>query len=154
MTEEDSPSCWSKTIAACNARSRRPCTILFMSGVYTSETVKARIEEIGALIHFLEKPFEPSAEVAICRQELGLEDSDASNLLSKALGQILVRERMINLAECEEALRRVQIRAYVYRGRIARALDKTAAAQAEFEKALLCNAACAEALAELRLGTK
>jgi DNA-binding response OmpR family regulator/tetratricopeptide (TPR) repeat protein len=43
-------------------------------------------------------------------------------------------------------------RAYVFRGRIARALGKTAEAEAEFEKALMCNPACAEALAELRLG--
>ncbi|HEX4382008.1 MAG TPA: DUF4388 domain-containing protein [Myxococcales bacterium] len=42
-------------------------------------------------------------------------------------------------------------RAYVFRGRMARALGKTAEAEAEFEKALLCNPACAEALAELRL---
>jgi DNA-binding response OmpR family regulator len=43
-------------------------------------------------------------------------------------------------------------RAYVFRGRIARALGKAAEAEAEFEKALLCNPACAEALAELKLG--
>jgi curved DNA-binding protein CbpA len=43
-------------------------------------------------------------------------------------------------------------RAYVFRGRIARALGQAAEAEAEFEKALLCNPACAEALAELRLG--
>jgi cytochrome c-type biogenesis protein CcmH/NrfG len=42
-------------------------------------------------------------------------------------------------------------RAYVFRGRIARALGKAKEAEAEFEKALLCNPACAEALHELRL---
>jgi DNA-binding response OmpR family regulator/tetratricopeptide (TPR) repeat protein len=176
--------------------------ILFMSGVYTADAISAQLEEIGAPIRFLEKPFDPSALVAACRKELGLSDSDAasprrelrerarfearardlagladlaeassvendsqirfrgaalvrgslqdsefaevlsevhrwratgallvesppvkkliwikegapvfvrSNLLSEALGQILVRERMINLAECEEALRRAQI---------------------------------------------
>ena len=45
-------------------------------------------------------------------------------------------------------------RIYVFRGRIARALGKTAEAEAEFEKALLCNPACAEALSELRLGAQ
>jgi DNA-binding response OmpR family regulator len=43
-------------------------------------------------------------------------------------------------------------RAYVFRGRIARALGRSHEAEAEFEKALLCNPACAEALAELKLG--
>jgi curved DNA-binding protein CbpA len=42
-------------------------------------------------------------------------------------------------------------RAYVYRGRIARALGKAQEAEGEFEKALICNPACAEALQELRL---
>jgi curved DNA-binding protein CbpA len=42
-------------------------------------------------------------------------------------------------------------RAYVFRGRIARALGRGAEAEAEFEKALLCNPACTEALRELRL---
>ncbi len=45
-------------------------------------------------------------------------------------------------------------RAYVFRGRIARALGRTQEAEAEFEKALLCNPACAEALEELRLAQK
>jgi cytochrome c-type biogenesis protein CcmH/NrfG len=44
-------------------------------------------------------------------------------------------------------------RAYVFRGRIARALGRTQEAEAEFEKALLCNPACAEALHELRLAS-
>jgi DNA-binding response OmpR family regulator/curved DNA-binding protein CbpA len=43
-------------------------------------------------------------------------------------------------------------RAYVFRGRIARALGRAQEAEAEFEKALLCNPACQEALQELRLG--
>ena len=42
-------------------------------------------------------------------------------------------------------------RAYVFRGRIARALGRAKEAEAEFEKALMCNPACAEALYELRL---
>ena len=42
-------------------------------------------------------------------------------------------------------------RAYVFKGRIARALGKSQEAEAEFEKALLCNPACTEALHELRL---
>jgi len=42
-------------------------------------------------------------------------------------------------------------RAYVFRGRIARALGRAQEAVAEFEKALLCNPACAEALRELNL---
>lgn len=45
-------------------------------------------------------------------------------------------------------------RAYVFRGRIARALGRRQEAEAEFEKALLCNPACAEALQELRLAQK
>ena len=44
-------------------------------------------------------------------------------------------------------------RAYVFRGRIARALGKTEEAESEFEKALLCNPGCLEALHELRLGS-
>ena len=42
-------------------------------------------------------------------------------------------------------------RAYVFRGRIARALGRPGEAESEFEKALLCNPACTEALEELRL---
>ncbi len=45
-------------------------------------------------------------------------------------------------------------RAYVFRGHIARALGRTREAEGEFEKALLCNPACAEALQELRLSRK
>jgi DNA-binding response OmpR family regulator/Flp pilus assembly protein TadD len=45
-------------------------------------------------------------------------------------------------------------RAYVFRGRIARALGKTQEAEAEFEKALLCNPGCIEALHELRLSSQ
>ena len=45
-------------------------------------------------------------------------------------------------------------RAYVFRGHIARALGQARAAEGEFEKALLCNPACAEALQELRLTRK
>ena len=45
-------------------------------------------------------------------------------------------------------------RAYVFRGRIARALGRAQEAEAEFEKALLCNPACSEALGELRLASK
>jgi len=44
-------------------------------------------------------------------------------------------------------------RAYVFRGRIARALGKVREAEAEFEKALLCNPGCIEALHELRLSS-
>ena len=44
-------------------------------------------------------------------------------------------------------------RAYVFRGRIARALGRAQEAEAEFEKALLCNPACSEALQELRLAS-
>jgi DNA-binding response OmpR family regulator/tetratricopeptide (TPR) repeat protein len=44
-------------------------------------------------------------------------------------------------------------RAYVFRGRIARALGKAREAEAEFEKALLCNPGCIEALHELRLSS-
>ncbi len=44
-------------------------------------------------------------------------------------------------------------RAYVFRGRIARALGHGKEAEGEFEKALLCNPACAEALHELRLSS-
>jgi CheY-like chemotaxis protein len=42
-------------------------------------------------------------------------------------------------------------RAYVFRGYLHAALGRRQAAEAEFEKALLCNLACAEALQELRL---
>jgi DNA-binding response OmpR family regulator/tetratricopeptide (TPR) repeat protein len=42
-------------------------------------------------------------------------------------------------------------RAYVFRGRIARSQGRPHEAEAEFEKALLSNPACAEALDELRL---
>ena len=42
-------------------------------------------------------------------------------------------------------------RAYVFRGRIHRVLGRAREAESEFEKALTCNPACAEALAELRL---
>ncbi len=45
-------------------------------------------------------------------------------------------------------------RAYVFRGHIARALGRVREAEGEFEKALLCNPACAEALQELRLTRK
>jgi len=45
-------------------------------------------------------------------------------------------------------------RAYVFRGRIARALGRGEEAEAEFEKALLCNPACTEALQELRLARR
>jgi len=45
-------------------------------------------------------------------------------------------------------------RAYVFRGRIARALGRGEEADAEFEKALLCNPACTEALQELRLARR
>ncbi len=45
-------------------------------------------------------------------------------------------------------------RAYVFRGRIARALGHAQEAEAEFEKALLCNPACTEALHELRLARR
>jgi tetratricopeptide (TPR) repeat protein len=45
-------------------------------------------------------------------------------------------------------------RAYVFRGRIARAQGRPQEAEAEFEKALLCNPACAEALDELRLARR
>ncbi len=45
-------------------------------------------------------------------------------------------------------------RAYVFRGHIARALGQAREAESEFEKALLCNPACAEALLELRLTRK
>ncbi|MGZ6143720.1 MAG: DUF4388 domain-containing protein, partial [Myxococcales bacterium] len=45
-------------------------------------------------------------------------------------------------------------RAYVFRGRIARALGRAEEAEAEFEKALLCNPACSEALQELRLARR
>lgn len=45
-------------------------------------------------------------------------------------------------------------RAYVFRGHIARALGHAREAEGEFEKALLCNPACAEALQELRLTRK
>jgi DNA-binding response OmpR family regulator/curved DNA-binding protein CbpA len=45
-------------------------------------------------------------------------------------------------------------RAYVFRGHIAKALGNAREAEAEFEKALLCNPACAEALRELRLARK
>ena len=45
-------------------------------------------------------------------------------------------------------------RAYVFRGRIARALGHASEAEAEFEKALLCNPACTEALHELRLARR
>ena len=45
-------------------------------------------------------------------------------------------------------------RAYVFRGRIARAQGRGREAEGEFEKALLCNPACAEALHELRLARK
>lgn len=45
-------------------------------------------------------------------------------------------------------------RAYVFRGRIARALGRAQEAEAEFEKALLCNPACSEALHELRLSSR
>ncbi len=44
-------------------------------------------------------------------------------------------------------------RAYLFRGRIAQALGRTQEAEAEFEKALLCNPACSEALHELRLAS-
>src|SRR5262249_36871415 len=42
-------------------------------------------------------------------------------------------------------------RAYVFRGYVHAALGRRKEAEAEFEKALLCNPACAEALQELRL---
>ena len=42
-------------------------------------------------------------------------------------------------------------RAYLFRGHIYKALGRGGDAEAEFEKALLCNPACAEALSELRL---
>ena len=45
-------------------------------------------------------------------------------------------------------------RASVFLGRIARALGRAQEAEAEFEKALLCNPACAEALHELRLSRR
>lgn len=45
-------------------------------------------------------------------------------------------------------------RAYVYLGHIQRALGNTREAEAEFEKALTCNPACAEALKELRLARR
>ena len=45
-------------------------------------------------------------------------------------------------------------RAYVFRGHIHKALGLFREAEAEFEKALLCNPACAEALQELRLARK
>ena len=45
-------------------------------------------------------------------------------------------------------------RAYVFRGRIARALGRSQEATEEFEKALMCNPACTEALDELELVQK
>ena len=45
-------------------------------------------------------------------------------------------------------------RAYLFRGNIYKALGRGREAEAEFEKALLCNPACAEALSELRLSRK
>ena len=45
-------------------------------------------------------------------------------------------------------------RAYLFRGRIARALGRAQEAEFEFEKALLCNPACSEALQELRLARR
>ncbi|HUJ25738.1 MAG TPA: DnaJ domain-containing protein, partial [Myxococcales bacterium] len=44
-------------------------------------------------------------------------------------------------------------RAYVFRGRIARALGEERQATEEFEKALMCNPACVDALEELELAT-
>jgi len=57
------------------------------------------------------------------------------------------------LAHIEKALElnpRID-RAYVFRGYIHKAQGRRAEAEAEFEKALLCNPGCAEALEELRL---
>ena len=45
-------------------------------------------------------------------------------------------------------------RAYVFRGRIARTQGRARDAEGEFEKALLCNPGCTEALQELRLARK
>jgi DNA-binding response OmpR family regulator len=178
--------------------------ILIMSGVYPEAKVRAQLDEIAPPTRWIEKPFEPSLIVAICRKALGLQDSEISdpatkrkrrerarieahakdlagladlteasqvesdsqirfrgaalvrgtlhesdfaevlselhrwrasgalliehppvkkliwikegapvfvrsNLLQEALGQVLVRERMITVAECEEALKRMQV---------------------------------------------
>ncbi|MFN2548393.1 MAG: DUF4388 domain-containing protein, partial [Myxococcales bacterium] len=176
--------------------------IVLVSGVYDTVKVKAQLDEIAPPVRFLEKPVAPSLVVAICRKQLGLQESEVSdpstrrhrrerarlevkskdlaaladiaeiksvetdsqirfrgaalvrgnlrdtgfaevlselhrwratgslllenspvkklvwlkegapvfvrsNLLNEALGQLLVRERMITLAECEDGLRRV-----------------------------------------------
>jgi DNA-binding response OmpR family regulator len=70
--------------------------------------------------------------------------------LSLAAGEGAAAQARIPLERALQLNPRID-RAYVFRGRIARALGKTQEAEAEFEKALLCNPACAEALEELRL---